>query len=79
MIGQLKAARRTNLPGEAGNRACWLQELWNGAGCFQKRGAVIGQKQQGSHPSQETMGEAACRMASFLTIPLLILASSILL
>lgn len=33
----------------------------------------------GVPPSQETMGEAACRMASYLTVPSLILASSTLL
>lgn len=52
--------------------------VW-GAGCSQERGVMIGRGQQGSHPSQETMGEAACRMASYLTVPLLILASSTLL
>lgn len=52
--------------------------VW-GAGCSQERGVMIGWGQQGSHPSQETMGEAACRMASYLTVSLLILASSILL
>lgn len=73
------AACCTNLSDD-GNWGSWLQELWNGAGCFQKRGMMIGREQQGSHPSQETMGEAACRMTSFLTVPLLIiLASSILL
>lgn len=73
------AARCTN-QSDTGNWGSWLQELWNGAGCSQKRGVMIGQAQKGSHPSQETMGEAACRMASSLTVPLLIiLASSILL
>lgn len=55
-----EAAGCTNL-GRAG-------ELWNGAGCSQKRVTLIGLERQGCDPCQETMGEAACRMASFLTV-----------
>lgn len=43
-------------------------ELWNGAGCSQEHGTLIGLERQGWDPCQETMGEAACRMASFLTV-----------